>query len=266
LRICDFCEGEIGEYCGIGFLNKIMFSIFQEFPNLVVEISTKQDGPMRLAGDKEQDIQAWENRERFFKKIGIDKNSVVRASLAHGQKAVIVSAKDAGKALDETDALVTAGGNLFLVITVADCLPIFFYDPQKEIIGLAHAGWRGLANGVIRSTIEKMLELGANADNILVGIGPGIGVCHYSISDKSKEEILEKFKVYLKDVLVEREGKKFLDLPKIAKMQLKDLGIKEGNIEDTCECTYCLTDKYFSARRDKSDPLQTMLVVVGMRK
>jgi len=110
------------------------------------------------------------------------------------------------------------------------------------------------------------LNLGLTRIIFWLGSVRGLGVCHYSISDKSKEEILEKFKVYLKDVLVEREGKKFLDLPKIAKMQLKDLGIKEGNIEDTCECTYCLTDKYFSARRDKSDPLQTMLVVVGMRK
>jgi len=201
-----------------------------------------------------------------LKKVGLDKNLVVRASLVHGQKAVIVSAKDAGKAFNETDALVTAEKNLFLVITVADCLPLFFYDPQKEIIGLAHAGWRGLARGVIGATIKKMMELGTEPQNILAAVGPGIGACHYWIKEESRAEMTEKFGAYFGQTTQDREGKKYINLPKIAKLQLLNPGVKEENIEVSRECTACLPDKYFSHRRDQIKPLETMMAVIGMRK
>jgi len=159
--------------------------------------------------------------------------------LVHGNTAKIVSGQEAGKIVEKTDGLITADKNLFLTITVADCLPIFIYDPEKEIIGLVHGGWKNLAKNILASVVEKMAEnFGSLAKDILVGVGPGISQCHFEV----KKDLLEEFKSYLKDTLLNKEGRLFLDLKKIAKIQLINLGVKEKNIETSPECTFCLAD------------------------
>lgn len=230
-----------------------MFKIFQKYSNIISAVSEKKDGTMKLSA---------ENRRRFFKKFGIKDSLAVRADLVHKNNIEIVSRKQAGKIVKETDALITADKSLFLTITVADCLPIFIFDPEKEIIGLVHAGWRNLAGNILEKTIRKIHEnFGSLPENILIGIGPGISQCHFEI----KEDVLRKFKPYLKDVLIKRDDKTFLDLKKIAEIQLTNLGVKKQNIEISPECTFCLSDKYFSFRRDKSKRLQTMIAIIGRR-
>lgn len=206
------------------------------------------------------------NCENFLRKNGISLERLVRAGMAHSGEAAIVSLKDAGEKIEEVDGLATREKNLFLAVTGADCLPIFMFDPQKEIVGLVHAGWRGLGRGVVGATVKKMTELGAEPQNILAAIGPGIDVCHYWIKEEVKVEMVEKFGPYFEQATQDREGKKYIDLKKIAKMQLVDLGVREENIEVSQECTACLPNKYFSHRRDQAEPIETMMAVMGMRE
>ena len=77
--------------------------------------------------------------------------------------------------------------------------------------------------------------------------------------------MLVEFKLYLEDALLNKNGKLFLDLKKIAKIQLINLGVKEKNIEISPECTFCLPDKYFSHRRDKFKEIKTMMAVIGQK-
>lgn len=230
-----------------------MFKIFQKYSNIILAISEKEDGAMKLSD---------ENRRRFFKKFGIKDNLAVRADLVNGNAVGIVSNQQSGKIIKKTDGLITADKNLFLTITVADCLPVFVYDPKKEIIGLVHAGWRNLAGNILEKTIEKMSEnFGSLPKDILVGIGPGISQCHFEV----KEDVLKKFKHYFKNALIKRDDRVFLDLKKIAKIQLINSGIKEENIEISPECTFCLPEKYFSFRRDRPKTPQTMIAVIGIK-
>lgn len=239
-----------------------MFKIFKKHPDITAVISKKEDGTMKLLGDSVRDKGIIKNRERFFRKLGADSKLTIKADLVHGNNVEIVSNREAGETIEKTDGLITADKNLFLAITVADCLPIFIYDPEKETIGLVHGGWRNLAQNILTLSVEKMAEdFGSLPKDILVGIGPGISQCHFEV----KEDLLVEFKPYLGDVLLNKNGKLFLDLKKIAKIQLINLGIKEKNIEISPECTFCLPRKYFSFRREKLDTLKTMITTIGRR-
>lgn len=227
---------------------------------LFCTISTKRDGSMKLFNNALKDVLIEKNRTKFFKKIKIDKNLIVSAKLVHGNNVQIVTQKQAGKFIAKTDGLITNEKNLFLVITVADCLPIFFYDSKKEIIALVHTGWRSLVKNILTNIIQKFKEdFKSNPKDIAVKIGPGISKCHFEV----KNDVLNKFKDFA-GAISKRGGKNYLDLKMIAKEQLLDLGIKENAIEMTPECTYCLKNKYFSYRRDKPENLETMIVIFGM--
>lgn len=228
--------------------------------NLFIFISTKKGGSMKLSNDLSKNRIIEKNRTAFFKKIKIDKNLVVGAKLIHENNVQIVTKKQAGKSIVKTDGLITNEKNLFLTITVADCLPIFFYDTKKQIIALVHAGWRGLAKNILKKTVKKLIhDFQSKPEDILLKIGPGIDKCHFEV----KKDVLDKFENFTNAIL-KKDKKTYLDLKKIAKQQLIDLGIKEKNIKINPDCTYCLKDKYFSYRRDKPKDLETMIIVFGM--
>jgi len=155
---------------------KTLFEIFKTHKNLITVMSQLKNGDLREEGSAELTRK---NRERFAWEKDINPKLIVAADLAHGKKVAIVSSEDGGSVIAETDGLLTHEQNVFLSVTAADCLPVFFYDPKKEVAGIAHAGWRGLAKGVLLNMIQVMqTTFGSIAGNILVGIGPGIGECH----------------------------------------------------------------------------------------
>lgn len=243
-------------------MNKIL-NIFDKYPNLVIGFSTISDNNMRIrpSGSVEIDDRAKENRIRFLQSLGINSKSVVSPVLSHSNNVLIVSDADRGKTFENIDALITDKLGVFLNLTVADCMPIFLYNPEKNVISLVHVGWRGLENNILKNAITKLKEAyGSNPLSVIAGIGPHIGVCHYEI----KDDVLGRFKTY-PDAIVSRDNQNFLNLGAIAQTQLTNLGLKPGNIEVNSECTLELRDKYFSFRRDKPEIIETMLAVFGMK-
>lgn len=232
-----------------------MLKFFEQFTEVIAVMSEKEDGTMRLR-DKDENM---ENRIRFFEKAGINNNRVVGAKLEQGVNVKIIS-DNKEKIISETDAFVTKEKNIFLSITTADCLPVFFYGPQAKIIGIAHAGWRGMAGGVIENTIEKIIELGGEAKNLKVAIGPAINQCHFEAGG----EVAEKFKNY-QEYILKKNNKYFIDLRGIAKSKLNELGVKSDNIEDHNICTFS-SPNLFSFRRDKPEIVEAMVAVIGMIK
>lgn len=231
-----------------------MLKFFEQFTEVGAVMSEKEDGTMRLRDDGEN----MENRIRFFEKAGIDSNRVVGAKLDNGVNVrIILYNKE--KIINETDALITKEKNIFLSISVADCLPIFFYESEAKIIGIAHAGWRGIAGGVIENTIEKIIESGGEAKNLKIAIGPGINKCHFEVGI----DVAERFENYQEYVL-EKNNKYFIDLRGIAKSKLNERGVKTENIEDHNICTFS-SPNLFSFRRDKPETVEAMVAVIGLR-
>ncbi len=210
---------------------------------------------MRL-GDDGRNL---ENRREFLEKSGINTDSLVSARLNNGNKIAIVGKEQGGEIIKNVDGLITAEKNIFLAITVADCLPIFLYDSNKEIIGLLHAGWRGLNQEIIKKALDIFKENFSSRDNdIKIAIGPGICQDCYEIG----RELGRKFEDY-SEAIIEKHSKMFLDLKKVAELKLIQRGIKRENIEISEECTSCLKEKYFSFRRDKPNKTEAMVAVVG---
>lgn len=239
------------------------FSNFSEHPNLLAELSDKSDGSGKLWSDgnpKQNETLA--NRKKFFESLEIKPEHVVGALLAHGNKVQAVSEEQAGQTIPDVDGLVTQTPGLYLSITVADCLPIFFYDPINKAIGIAHAGWRGLASKIIPATIETLrTNYDSKPEDILAGIGPGIGPCHFEV----KADLLAEFQDYPPEALcTDEQGKSYLDLPQIASEQLEAAGILIDNIDVDPTCTFCETSQYFSYRRDKPKVLEAMVAVIGL--
>jgi hypothetical protein len=154
--------------------------------------------------------------------------------LVHGKHVVAVGKKDIGKIIENCDGLITKDPAVFLKVSAADCLPVAFFDPVTNSIGLIHAGWRGLENGVIKSAINLMMEkYGSRAYKIVVFVGPFICQKHYEI----KAEVSAKFANY-PQALENVKGKTYLDLGIVAKKQLADAGVKTKNIQFDGRCTF----------------------------
>jgi YfiH family protein len=135
------------------------------------------------------------------------------------------------------DASITREQGKVLAIMVADCLPVVFTSRCGDIVGIAHAGWRGLADGVLSSTV---IALGAGS--ILAWMGPAIGPCHYNVG----QDVRARF-ASATGFVAGSESKFSMDLYAIAKEQLQFLGVEVfgGGL-----CTYCDSSRFFSYRRD----------------
>ncbi len=231
-----------------------MFKISSGY-NLIVGLSEKNDGPMSSPGflvSKFDDEIIVSNRKKFFKKIGITPEAVVTVGSLHKNHVQTVSIGDAGRVLGNVDGLLTQAKDLYLTLTVADCLPVYLFDPENKVVGLLHCGWRGIVSNILEGGISNMVkEFGSLPQNILVGIGPGIAKCHFEVG----KDVAEKLD----------SSEKFVDLKRIVKERLLTLGLDEGNMETSPDCTFCLVDKYFSFRRDKPQTPQTMVAVIGMK-
>lgn len=219
-------------------------------PNIYFGLSTKQDGQM-----KDNDS----NHLIYIKQLGLDDKICVSATLEHGKRVTIVDKVSEKKKIDNCDALITNNKEQLLIITVADCLPIFFYDEVQEVIALAHAGWRGvLAN--IASEVIKVFKNHYHSDphNISVYIGPHIKDCHFEV----KQDVASKFNEF---DIIRRADKLYINLAQIVVRQLVEEDILVNNINISSECSYCLNDKYFSFRRDKPKVLETMLAYIALK-
>jgi polyphenol oxidase len=232
--------------------------MFSDYPEIIFGFSEKKDGPMKLAN--KDGNQAVINRQNFFEKRGIKSENIVSAALANGLEVKIVNENDKGKMIGKVDALITNCENLVLAITVADCAPIYLYNPVSGIIALVHAGWRGVLGNIIYRTISVANELFLNnSKDWQVFVGPHIEACHFEV----QEDVAEMFAEY-PEFIIQQSGKMFVDLSGIIKKQLLEIGIPEGNIDFSSECTYCEDKKYFSWRRDKPQEVEAMVAYFGM--
>src|SRR3990167_754108 len=148
------------------------FSNLENFKKLVVATSTQALGDMREP----------KNQARFFNKLTVVKPKVVRAQQIHGSHVKIVSSRDGGKRIEDCDGLVTKEKNLYLMILVADCLPIVAFDPKEEIVGVAHAGWRGTLKGIAGNLIKTFVKIGAEPKDILDRKSTRLNSSHSQIS------------------------------------------------------------------------------------
>lgn len=151
---------------------------------------------------------------------------------------------------DVADAVVTNRSGVLLGLKVADCVPILLYDPVSRAVGAVHAGWRGTAKEILKSTVKTMEHaFGSDPQNILVAIGPAIRWCCYEVGREVLNAVMGA--TGDGDYHMEKDGKLCLDLQSANKYQALSVRIQDINISIIEECTYCYPDRYFSYRHSK---------------
>ena len=132
-----------------------------------------------------------ENCRRMARALGVEVEDFTYTQQTHTTNVAVVKAEDKGKRFAETDGMVTDVPGICLVTFYADCVPLYFVDPVKKVIGLSHSGWRGTVGKMGKVTVEKMTEeYGCNPEDILAAIGPSICQDCYEVS----EDVIERFK------------------------------------------------------------------------
>jgi YfiH family protein len=129
-------------------------------------------------------------------------------------------------------------------VLTADCLPVFICNKEGTAVGIAHAGWRGLVDGVIESLIES---LDCNGEDLIAHLGPAISQLSFEVGGEVKSQYLSKNKNF-ESCFSCLNNKYYLDLYGAARVVLKSLGV--SSISGGDRCTYKESDKYFSYRRD----------------
>ena len=129
-------------------------------------------------------------------------------------------------------------------ILTADCLPVFVSNIQGTIVGVAHAGWRGIVGGVIESLLES---INCKSDDLLVHLGPAISKSSYEVGEEVKSQYLSKNETFERSFVKDNESY-YLDIYDAAKVVLEDFGVKSISGGDSC--TYNDSNEFFSFRRD----------------
>jgi polyphenol oxidase len=145
------------------------------------------------------------------------------------------------------DAMVTATPGIALGILTADCQPVLFADPTARVIGAAHAGWRGVKDGVLEATLDAMAALGAQRSNITAIIGPCISQRAYEVGPEFVESFIDDNPEHARFFVGGKGDRALFDLPSFGLARLRAAGV--GHAEWTRHCTYAEPDRFFSYRR-----------------
>lgn len=239
-----------------------MHTFFPHHPTVVAAMSTARDGNMKLRDDATRD-DVIKNRKMFCEKLRVPYRRVVAAGVTHGSSVAVVP--DAARTWYEgTDALVTRTPDVYLTVTTADCFPVLLYDPDAAVVGIAHAGWRGIVADIVPKTITMMESIGASRERIIVEIGPGIS--HNSFEFDFKE-LIENFRQYSQDKYVvpgSTVEKVRVNLQQIILDQVRRAGILPDAVTGCTACTF-LDESLYSARRHGGDSFSAMVSIIGMR-
>ncbi len=208
------------------------------------------------------DKNTQENRSRIINMFGERYSHISILKQVHGNRVVEVKdVPDLGEE-HEADAQVTNKKGILLAIQAADCVPLLFIDQENEVIGAAHAGWKGALEGVTLETVKKMQGLGAKLPSVEVVIGPCIRKESYEVGAEFLEEFLLKDKNSKRFFIPGKKKEKYMfDLPGYIKGSLCGMGLR--GVFDTKLNTFLMKEKFFSHRRKKHEG--SILSVVGLR-
>ncbi len=230
--------------------------MFKHQDGLIFGLSEKADGDMKIHKSDKHSI-ADINRQKLYSRLGLNGGKVVSVLCAHGKRITEADARNMGCLVWDTDGLISDVPGIILAVSVADCAPVYLFDPRMRVIALVHAGWRGTVDKIAEGVVKKMIhDYGSRSADIQAFIGPHIQECHFEV----KEDVAEKFH---DDDIELREAKIYVSLASAIRRQLLKVGLTGANIKISEECTYC-EEKYFSARRDNFPRVKAGLAYLGI--
>lgn len=146
------------------------------------------------------------------------------------------------------DAMLAAGSRQVCGVLAADCLPLLFCDVSGRYVAAAHAGWRGLAAGIVEATVAALAEAGVARGDLLAWLGPAISGPAYEVGDEVRAAFLARDREAAGDFTVNARRRWQLDLAAVARRRLLAGGVHR--IFGGSYCTYADRARFFSHRRD----------------
>lgn len=154
----------------------------------------------------------------------------------------------------KADAAYTTDSNIVCCVMTADCLPVLFTNKQATWVAAAHAGWKGIANGILKKVLSIYLkEVGGALDDIQVWIGPAISGNVYQVGQEVKGAFVQQDSVLEKAFTANDADHYWLDSSYAAQLQLIESGITQQQISTEEFCTYEDSERFYSYRRDGVD-------------
>jgi len=199
-------------------------------------------------GDARENVR--ENRRRAFHALGREPESIADLWQVHSADVVVVDEpRGENYHSEKADALLTNNPAVTLFLRFADCVPILLFDPKRHAAGIVHAGWKGTLLKAPAAAVRAMAEqYGSRPADLLAGIGPSIGPCHYEVGPEVVERTRAAFPA-ADELLARVNGGYHLDLWAANARALREAGVEQ--IETSCLCTACRTDEFFSHRGEK---------------
>lgn len=255
--------------------------------NAHVHWSTRDDGPMNIIGrefpqsigmnpvfdggvitgtmyryPEAGDTERLANRASFLSRIGLEPSQTAIPKLVHGADIKYVTEHNAYVEDLIGDGMVTDRAKFALTVGFGDCPSIVLFDGTSGALCLIHAGWKGIAGGIVEKSLSTMMSFGAQKHRIQAFIGPGVRRCCYELDPVTASSVDG----------IAHQGHVHVDLQLIIGMRLAVQGVPAENIkvEEACTCCATVDSKegkkplYYSYRREKTlDPLNTGMMVVS---
>ena len=196
-------------------------------------------------GSSDQTEAVAVNRARVAEAMGVETDGLLTVHQVHSPDVVIVEAPLSER--PKADAMVTDRPGLALGILTADCQPVLFADPEAQVIGAAHAGWRGARDGVLEATIDAMESLGAERERIAAVIGPSISQPAYEVGPEFVAGFVDDAPETKRFFAPGSGDRAHFDLPAYGLARLEAAGV--GVAEWIRHCTYSDEDRFYSYRR-----------------
>ncbi len=210
---------------------------------------------MDLGGAESSDEAVAENRRRLCRFLPGDPHWLRQV---HGAEVAVLDATSPATAWPCADAAVTRTPDVVCAVRIADCLPVFLADARGNTVAVAHAGWRGLAAGVLTTTLATMERLGSGPERLVAWLGPAIGPAAFEVGPEVRDAFCMRNDAALTCFTPGREGKWHADLYALAALQLHEAGVRTANGGGLC--THADASRFFSYRRERDTGRMAALI------
>jgi polyphenol oxidase len=204
------------------------------------------------------------NRRMIMAELGLPDRPLVTVDQEHGATVVDVDATDVGSAEGgscalpvRADGMVTRTAGVALMVGLADCVPVALLDGVHPVVGILHAGWRGIAAGVVEAGVAAMRAAGADPSTTMAAIGPSVAACCYPVGDDVAGQVTGRFPAARAR---STDGRPALDLRAAVDQALRRRGVV--HVVGHRDCTAHQPGRYFSARRDGATGCQAGVVAL----
>ncbi len=196
--------------------------------------------------DKENNVL--NNLAIVSEKIGVSKNNLFLMNQTHSNKVVTINENNKNIKRINADALITEIKNIALSVLTADCVPILIYEEVNNVIACIHAGWRGAVNGIIKNTLNEIINMNKN-NKIYVAVGPCIGFKNYEVSKVFYDEFIKENKENEIFFFYMKKDKFLFDLRKYVNFKIKEFDVE--HVENMDFDTFSDKKNFFSFRRSR---------------